>query len=82
MFSTNSNNEVLNEETSPILTQTKLYIKDNLSDTLKLSDIAQYLHISSRHLSRLFVKELGVSYSEYVKNERIQKSAFYLKRQI
>lgn len=69
----------LNQETSPILSQAKLYIEDNLSDTLKLSDIAKHLHISSRHLSRLFVKELGVSYSEYLKNERIQKSATLLK---
>lgn len=70
---------VTNEEISPILTQAKLYIQDNLSDTLKLSDIAKHLHISSRHLSRLFVKELGISYSEFVKNERIQKSVVLLK---
>jgi YesN/AraC family two-component response regulator len=74
-----SNQNISNEETSPILTQAKLYIQDNLSDTLKLSDIAKHLHISSRHLSRLFVKELGVSYSEYVKKERIQKSSMLLK---
>jgi YesN/AraC family two-component response regulator len=79
MHAESSNQNVSNEETSPILTQAKLYIQDNLSDTLKLSDIAKHLHISSRHLSRLFVKELGVSYSEYVKKERIQKSAMLLK---
>ncbi|MBO1513439.1 AraC family transcriptional regulator [Metabacillus bambusae] len=79
MHADSSNQNVSNEETSPILTQAKLYIQDNLSDTLKLSDIAKHLHISSRHLSRLFVKELGVNYSEYVKKERIQKSAMLLK---
>lgn len=79
MHADSSNQNVSNEETSPILTQAKLYIQDNLSDTLKLSDIAKHLHISSRHLSRLFVKELGVSYSDYVKKERIQKSAMLLK---
>jgi YesN/AraC family two-component response regulator len=79
MLSNNSNQKVSNEQYSPILSQAKLYIQDNLSDTLKLSDIAKHLHISSRHLTRLFVKELGVSYSEYVKNERIQKSATLLK---
>ncbi|OAS89265.1 MULTISPECIES: AraC family transcriptional regulator [Metabacillus] len=79
MDADSSNQNISNEETSPILMQAKLYIQDNLSDTLKLSDIAKHLHISSRHLSRLFVKELGVSYSEYVKKERIQKSAMLLK---
>jgi len=78
-FSISTNNEGSSKETSPILNQATLHIQDNLSDTLKLSDIAQHLHISSRHLSRLFVKELGVSYSEYVKNERIQKAAILLK---
>lgn len=78
-ISINTYNEGATEETSPILNQAKLHIQDNLSDALKLSDIAQHLHISSRHLSRLFVKELGVSYSEYVKNERIQKAAMLLK---
>ncbi|MBD1383382.1 AraC family transcriptional regulator [Metabacillus arenae] len=79
MLSYNSNQKASNEKFSPILSQAKLYIQDNLSDTLKLSDLANHLHISSRHLSRLFVKDLGVSYSEYVKNERIQKSATLLK---
>jgi AraC family transcriptional regulator, arabinose operon regulatory protein len=74
-----SQHQISPEEASPILSQAKLYIQDNLADTLKLSDIAKHLHISSRHLSRLFVQELGVSYSEYVKNERIQKSAALLK---
>jgi AraC family transcriptional regulator, arabinose operon regulatory protein len=79
MNADSSNQTLSNEETSPILTQAKLYIQDNLSDTLKLSDIAKHLHISSRHLTRLFVQELGVNYSEYVKKERIQKSAMLLK---
>jgi transcriptional regulator GlxA family with amidase domain len=36
------------------LYQAKLFIRDNLSEPLKLEDVANYLHISSRHLSRLF----------------------------
>ena len=79
MLASSSNQKGPEEETSPILSQATLYIQDNLSDKLKLSDIAKHLHISARHLTRLFVKELGVSYSEYVKNERIQKAAILLK---
>lgn len=75
----NENKKDSKEEISPILSQAKLYIRDNLSHTLRLSDIAKHLHISNRHLSRLFMKELGVSYSDYVKNKRIQKSANLLK---
>ncbi|WP_299093208.1 AraC family transcriptional regulator [uncultured Metabacillus sp.] len=79
MLANRSNPKDSEEEISQILSQAMLYIQDNLSGTLKLSDLAKHLHISSRHLTRLFVKELGVSYSEYVKNERIQKAALLLK---
>ncbi|MFD2215498.1 AraC family transcriptional regulator [Metabacillus endolithicus] len=57
----------------------KLYIKDNLSQPLRLTDAAGHLHISGRHLSRIFVSEVGVSYSEFVQNERIQRAATLLK---
>lgn len=67
------------KKSSLILTLAKLYIKDNLSNSIKLTDTATYLHLSSRHLSRLFKAELGISYSEYVQNERIQKAATLLK---
>ncbi|WP_158734604.1 AraC family transcriptional regulator [Alteribacillus sp. YIM 98480] len=64
---------------SPLLKQVKLHIRDNLSGPLKLTDVASHFHVSSRHLSRLFVSELDVSYSEFVQNERIQKAASLLK---
>ncbi|SDI40218.1 AraC family transcriptional regulator [Alteribacillus bidgolensis] len=64
---------------SPLLKQVKLHIRDNLSGSLKLTDVASHFHVSSRHLSRIFVSELGVSYSEFVQNERIQKAASLLK---
>ncbi|PLR87763.1 MULTISPECIES: AraC family transcriptional regulator [Bacillus] len=71
--------KILPEACSPLLNQATLYIKDNLSQSLKLTDAARHFHISGRHLSRLFVSELGVSYSEYVQNERIQRAATLLK---
>ncbi|MEN3772999.1 AraC family transcriptional regulator [Priestia megaterium] len=67
------------KKSSLVLTLAKLYIKDNLSNSIKLTDTATYLHLSSRHLSRLFKAELGISYSEYVQNERIQRAATLLK---
>lgn len=75
----NNNFENFNETCSRLLTLAKLYIKDNLADSLKLTDTARHLHISGRHLSRIFVSELGVSYSEYVQSERVQRAATLLK---
>lgn len=81
-FVSRSHND--NDHTSPktassLFNIAKLYIKDNLSQPLKLTDAASHLHISGRHLSRIFVSESGVSYSEFVQNERIQRAATLLK---
>jgi YesN/AraC family two-component response regulator len=56
----------------------KLYIRDNLSQPLRLKDVASYLHLSSRHLSRLFAEELGQTFSDYVRQERIRQAAHLL----
>ncbi|RBN36355.1 AraC family transcriptional regulator, partial [Priestia megaterium] len=73
------NQKSVQKKSSLILTLAKLYIKDNLSNSIKLTDTATHLHLSSRHLSRLFKSELGISYSEYVQNVRIQRAATLLK---
>ncbi len=78
-YSHNNQHEVSPEQPSLLLSQAKLYIQDNLSQPLKLTDAASHLHISGRHLSRVFVSELGVSYSEFVQNERIQRAVTLLK---
>jgi AraC-like DNA-binding protein len=63
---------VLHPSASTLVHRAKLYIRDNLAQELKLSSVADYLHVSSRHLSRLFAVELGQSYSVYVRKERIR----------
>ena len=57
------------------LYQAKLFIRDNLSEQLKLEDVANHLYISSRHLSRLFSNELGDSFSNYIRKERVRRAA-------
>jgi YesN/AraC family two-component response regulator len=68
------------EQHSVLLTQAQLYINDNLSNSLKLTEVAKHMHISGRHLSRIFVSELGVSFSKYVQDERIKKASILLKK--
>jgi AraC-like DNA-binding protein len=59
---------------SQLMHKAKLYIDDNLSSALHLKHIAQYLHISERHLSRLFIQHLGQSFIQYLQEKRVQKS--------
>ncbi|QKE76028.1 helix-turn-helix transcriptional regulator (plasmid) [Arthrobacter citreus] len=58
-------------QSTTVIHRAKLYIRDNLSQPLRLKDVAEYLYISSRHLSRLFTEELDVTFTQYVRNERI-----------
>jgi AraC-like DNA-binding protein/quercetin dioxygenase-like cupin family protein len=64
---------------SKVLHQAKLFIRDNLSRPLHLSDVADYLHLSERHLSRLFSEVEGQTYISYVRQERIRQAVTLLK---
>lgn len=61
-----------------IVHRAKLYIRDNLSERMQLKDVADYLHLSTRHLSRLFKTELGQSFNNYVRKEKIRQAATLL----
>ena len=58
-----------------ILRQAKLYIRDNLPQPLRIGEIAGYLNVSERHLSRLFSGGIGENFTNYVRSERIRKAA-------
>lgn len=64
---------------STLLHQARIFISDNLSNELYLQDVASYLHISGRHLSRLFASELGVTFTDYVKRQRINVARHLLR---
>jgi AraC-like DNA-binding protein/mannose-6-phosphate isomerase-like protein (cupin superfamily) len=58
-----------------LLNQAKAFIRDNLSQPLHLDIVADYLHVSGRHLSRLFTEETGQNYVTFVQSERIRSAA-------
>ncbi len=61
-----------------ILRQAKLFIRDNLSQPLTLHEIAGYLNVSERHLSRMFSTGIHENFTNYVRDERIRKAASLL----
>ncbi|MBB6672198.1 AraC family transcriptional regulator [Cohnella nanjingensis] len=63
---------------SILLHKARLFIHDNLSLRIKFKDLAEYSHISERHLSRLFKEELGISFSDYYRKVKIQKATALL----
>ncbi|WP_165769155.1 AraC family transcriptional regulator [Virgibacillus profundi] len=70
------NSKVL--ESNEIIYNAKLFINDNLAKPLKLSEVADYLHVSDRHLSRLFTKHLDVTFTQFVRSEKMNKAAILL----
>lgn len=61
-----------------IFQRAKHYIRDNLAGDLSLSEVAQYLNVSERHLSRLFSAGIGENFTRFVQQERIRQAALLL----
>lgn len=77
MFSDNRNKTKISPtqpSSTTLVHKAKLYIRDNLAQSLKLGEVADFLHVSSRHLSRLFAEELGQTFINYVRKERIRQA--------
>jgi AraC-like DNA-binding protein len=47
------------------------YINENLDQPIKLQSVADYVHVSTRHLSRMFKQETGMSFSLWVQNYKL-----------
>ncbi|MFC5401236.1 helix-turn-helix domain-containing protein [Cohnella soli] len=63
---------------SILLHQARQFIRDNLSQELHLNTVAEYLHVSGRHLSRIFTSDLGISFSRYLREEKIRRAVHLL----
>lgn len=54
------------------------YIICHLHSRILLEEAAEYLKISPAYLSRLFKKEIGISFGEYVNKMKIEEAASLL----
>lgn len=63
---------------STLIYKAKLYIIEHLADALTLKDIANHLHLSDRHVSRLFNQELGQPFTTFLRKQRIRKAGILL----
>lgn len=66
------------EEGASMVHQAELFIKDNLSEPLSLERVAGHLHITTRHLTRLFRNYGHQSFVHYVQEQRVQKAKHLL----
>ncbi|MCC5910632.1 MAG: response regulator [Clostridiaceae bacterium] len=54
------------------------YIDDHLNDSIPLEDAAELLNVTPSYFSRLFKKEMGVKFINYVTNKKIEKAKAWL----
>lgn len=55
-----------------------LYIENNISDNLRIEDLAEIAFFSKYHFNRIFKSVTGESVYHYIKRIRLERSAFYL----
>ncbi|WP_339315966.1 AraC family transcriptional regulator [Paenibacillus sp. FSL R10-2734] len=60
---------------SALFRQAKRFIDDNLGNELTLATVASHLHISSRHLTRLFQEYHSQSFVHYIQERRMQHAS-------
>lgn len=63
---------------SPIINNAINYILSNLNENLSLSHISDKLIVSPEYLSTLFKKELNMTLTEYIRNERLKQASILL----
>lgn len=66
-------------DTNSLITKAKNYIQENLYRDISQEEIANQLFICSSYLSRLFKKETGENFSQYVTRIKIEKAIELLK---
>lgn len=62
-----------------LVTMARRFIRDNVSRPLKLGDVAGYLNVSERHLSRLFRLHGGESFGDCLIRERLRQAESMLR---
>jgi len=66
------------EKESPLIKNIKGYVIANLMFDIHLSDVAHLFHYNDQYLGRLFKRETGESFTEYVNKRRVNLSLEYL----
>lgn len=63
------------DESQAVVRTAARYLRDNLSRPLAVRDVAAQVHLSERHISRLFQRVMGVSILEYLTGVRIETAS-------
>lgn len=71
--------QTITQDTMPVIKMAKEYINQHFCESISLSEVADYCNVNSSYLSNLFHKQLGISYSKYLMQIRMERAVAYLK---
>lgn len=63
---------------SGVVAKAITFLRNHFSQEITLDGVSKQLSVSSAHLSRLFKKELGIGFSQYLNHLRLQKAKHLL----
>ncbi|MGL5053317.1 MAG: helix-turn-helix domain-containing protein [Cetobacterium sp.] len=63
---------------NPKIKTALLYIDINIKNVLSLSNVSEFVGLNSEYFSRLFKKEIGLNFKDYIKNLKIEIAYNYI----
>jgi two-component system response regulator YesN len=75
----NAFHELVSESRYSYIHRAIVYIRDHLDQHLTLQLVAQFVHLNANHFSEMFKKEMGLSYMEFITQERMNRAANILR---
>ena len=79
LIQTLSNNKRTTSAVTSEIEQIRLYIDCNITENLKISDIAQKFSFSNEHIIRIFKKNYGITPHQYILQSKIRLAMIMLK---
>jgi YesN/AraC family two-component response regulator len=65
-------------QNADIIMEAKRYMSETMTMQLTVAQVADHLHVSAGHLSKLFKKETGMGCNEFINAKRIEKACSLL----
>lgn len=64
----------INKSQSDIIRKAIIYMNNNYQNKIDLHSVSNEVHVNSQYLSRLFKKEIGISYVDYLNTVRVNNA--------
>lgn len=64
---------------NPLIENIKTFVDANIESDITITKVAEFFHYNEKYLGRLFKKEVGLTYNEYIITKRLEQAKILLK---